>query len=1031
MKRKLVPILAALALACPHGALALALGDIKVRSGLNEPLDAEIDLLSVDADQLADLRVNLASAEEFRRAGVERPYLLTRLRFEVQDRGGGKAALRVTSQQPVREPFLNFLIQLNWPKGRLVREYTVLLDPPVYAGAASSAVRAPVAQAQPAPAVPAPAVAPPPAREPPRVAERAPAPARATGATRDTYGPVAAGDTLWRIANRVRPDRSVSPQKMMLALLRANPEAFLQDNVNALRAGQVLRIPDREAIDALTQDEAMAELRRQETAWQEHRQSAGRRARPAPVGAAAAAPKPAPAAAPEATAPASPSAAPEPQTRLEIVAAGTSEGGAGGPSADGLRREMTLLQEELDGQRLQVSELRSRLAEAETLIQDLQRLVKLKDETLAALQQQAVLAEAAAGQPEPAPALGEGPTLPGEEARPQAPEEVAPGAEGEGVPGVAPSAAPFPPPLPVVAPEGEAPAASPVTAAVPEAQAPVPAGALTPVEAPSAPAPTWMESLASNPTLFWGGVAGLLALVGGLLSLRRRQEVVQPSPESLQEDSVSTVPATGREVPEEAPTAPAKAEPAEPAEPTSETSRGEDPMAEVNVYLAYERFEQAEELVRRAIEAYPDRHEYRLKLLEIHYAAKNAEAFEADAGPLRAAVGDHSPLMARARAWWADLNPGWPLFAYASTAALAPLAPGYAAGTDAEATRGLREPESPVALARAAFPGAAPVRPGVERPSTVVDFDLGLEGEAVEANDGTTAFDLDLNPAAGDTEATAPGAGSVDLDVSDEALAAMMSEATQSLDLDLATGQSDSVDAGLAKAAGAVARDASAPLDLDLELEAPDLRVQATRVAPLELEPRGAPPPVGAADTARTLVLEAPGEPPSGLDLEPGSVITAHEPEPWELDAPGAEEPSVEVPGLDLAGEAPDAAPLRSAAACPSGEAATRGVPEEVLETLRAEGVASPGRVGASEGALPEVDFELELDTAGGDAANAFLEQEGELSLDEVGTKLDLARAYIDMGDTEGARGILSEVLSEGNDNQRGEAKELLARLAS
>ena len=136
MTRKLVPILVALALGCPQAASALALGDMKVRSSLNEPLDAEIDLLSIRGEELADLRAKLATTEEFQRAGVDRPYVLSRLRFKVEERPGGKAVLKVSTRQPVKEPFLNFLIELNWPQGRLVREYTALLDPPVYSAAA-------------------------------------------------------------------------------------------------------------------------------------------------------------------------------------------------------------------------------------------------------------------------------------------------------------------------------------------------------------------------------------------------------------------------------------------------------------------------------------------------------------------------------------------------------------------------------------------------------------------------------------------------------------------------------------------------------------------------------------------------------------------------------------------------------------------------------------------------------------------------------------------------------------------------------
>ena len=203
----------------------------------------------------------------------------------------------------------------------------------------------------------------------------APAPEPKVGGA-ESYGPVRSGDTLWSIANRVRPDASVSTQQMMVALLQANPEAFAMGNVNALKSGYVLRVPDRESLDAVTHAQALADLRRQQTAWEVYRQGAARTARPAPTAAAVAGPARKPAAEP---APAPVAVAP--QSRLELVAAGTEEGPGtrrgGGTTA--LKRELTVLQEDLDGRRREIAELQSRLAEAEALIQDLQRLIKLKD----------------------------------------------------------------------------------------------------------------------------------------------------------------------------------------------------------------------------------------------------------------------------------------------------------------------------------------------------------------------------------------------------------------------------------------------------------------------------------------------------------------------------------------------------------------------------------------------------------------------------------------------------------------------------
>ena len=1079
MTRKIIPILVALALGYPQGASALALGDLKVRSSLNEPFEAEIDLLSVRGDDLADLRAKLASPEEFLRAGVDRPYVLSRLRFKVEERPGGKAVLKVSTRQPVKEPFLNFLLEMNWPQGRLVREYTALLDPPVYGAAATARVQGPVVRAKPeplppplempvaeGPARPEPVkpveVQSPPAAvaaEPKAASEgakaAAPAPEPKVGGA-ESYGPVRSGDTLWSIANRVRPDASVSTQQMMVALLQANPEAFAMGNVNALKSGYVLRVPDRGSLDAVTHAQALADLRRQQTAWEDYRQGAARTARPAPTAVAAAAPARKPVAEP---APAPVAVAP--QSRLELVAAGTEEGSGtrrgGGTTA--LKRELTVLQEDLDGRRREIAELQSRLAEAEALIQDLQRLIKLKDETLSALQQQALVAQAKAEEPvvtEPAPVPVVEP-LPagapaGEAVLTTAPEAGVSATEPEPKPvSVTPTApAPSVPAQPMItaaapalaasapaAPEPAvlkpaAPPAAPLDAAPASASAPAPAPAPTLSEVASQKAQSVVKSVSENPSVFWGGLAGLLALVGGLFSVRRRRPAEEsPGPAAAtrpDEPSTAVVSVVPRAA---APSVTTVAQPTfvEPVEepviesPTAEVqaedSRAEDPMAEVNVYLAYERFSQAEELVREAIAAHPERPEYRLKLLEVQHAAKNPAAFERDAAALRDAFGEDSPLLGRARKWWADLSPGRALFAPAAVAAaaaavapaMAPtMAPAMApavGGRDFERTLKLSAEDIQSALDLGLENEAAagePAAEGLDLGGGAVDFDLGLMG-AEEPSSESMDFDLDLGlPDEATEKVAAPsGVGRPAFAAEDSAIAAALAEATEALDLDLSEG-SEAADA-----------EPESSL-LDFELEAPSPTIAPTQRL---------------ADPSPSPAVPVAAEPSVDLRLEPLSVSARGTPLAAGVRAaPPVVSGPAEPPSLDLALEPLDlpATPARSSV----------GVPDEVLQSLTprdsgtAVGAGRQAAPGAGQGA-PEVDFELDLDVSGGepDEASFFLDGEALGSLDEVGTKLDLARAYIDMGDTEGARGILGEVLSEGNDTQQGEARELLARLAS
>jgi pilus assembly protein FimV len=236
-------------LVLPFSARALGLGAISLNSSLDQPLSAEIELLSPEPVELDDIQVSLAGVEVFEKAGLDRPFLLTELRFLPQLGKDGNLYIRVGSRQAIREPYLNFLVEVSWSGGRLLKEYTVLLDPPV--------VQPPLGAAT--------------------VKPKAEKVALITQQDRvTTYGPVKTADTLWAIATNTRPDRSFSVEQMMIALLRANPAAFRHGNVNFLQHGMVLHIPDPELIAELSAAAARAEFARQTRDWREMRnRSAG------------------------------------------------------------------------------------------------------------------------------------------------------------------------------------------------------------------------------------------------------------------------------------------------------------------------------------------------------------------------------------------------------------------------------------------------------------------------------------------------------------------------------------------------------------------------------------------------------------------------------------------------------------------------------------------------------------------------------------------------------------------------------------
>ena len=275
MKIAVRRVLLASALLAPGALYALGLGEIKLNSALNQPFDAEIELVSATQEDLGALRAALASTDTFVRYGLDRPSYLADFSFRVAKGSGGRDILRVTSPRPVTEPFVTLLVEANWPRGRLLREYTVLLDPPVYApgpastesvaaaprvssgGATSTRAAAPVAST---------------ANEAPRAqrSEPAPAPSIEPGST---YR-VQRNDTLWEIASAANPGTRSDVNRAMVSIYQTNPQAF-DGNINVLRSGSTLRIPDASQIRSVSAAEASAEVARQYDAWRNGTSTAG------------------------------------------------------------------------------------------------------------------------------------------------------------------------------------------------------------------------------------------------------------------------------------------------------------------------------------------------------------------------------------------------------------------------------------------------------------------------------------------------------------------------------------------------------------------------------------------------------------------------------------------------------------------------------------------------------------------------------------------------------------------------------------
>lgn len=503
-----LPVALAFALGASN-AFALGLGQVQVKSTLNQPLLAEIPVLENAPGEAADLQIRLASSEAFARIGLERPSaaLLTSLNFEIVQGQGGKPVIRITTPNRVNDPFVSLLIEAEWARGKLLREYTLLLDPPVVVPSRvnpSQTQALPQGDVRPAPSE---SLAQPPPMATPRAAAPTAAPSFAPG---ESYGPVNSGDSLWKIASQSIPDSTVNINQMMMAIQRANPDAFIGGNINRLRTGAVLRIPSREEISAVSAREAAQFVREQTSADTPLQpiETDRRAARPAP--------------APTPSRPA--------DSRLAIVPPrGDQPASAAqtGASSDGegreLRADLARAREQSEVLDQENRELKSRVQELEKIRGDSERLLELRNSELQALQQRLAELEAqrAAAAATPAPAPVAAPPAPAVETPAPALEPLdpvvetpAPADTGAEVPDLdsadsAPTEESTVAEAPVAEPAATEPPVAAPTPAPAEAAATAPADAMP----PRPPRQEWYQ----NPLLLGGGgalVIGLLALLG-------------------------------------------------------------------------------------------------------------------------------------------------------------------------------------------------------------------------------------------------------------------------------------------------------------------------------------------------------------------------------------------------------------------------------------------------------------------------------------------------------------------------------------
>lgn len=933
MKGPRKTLLASSILAIPTLAQALGLGGIEVKSGLNEPLNAEIQVIQSAPGEADGLAVALASAEDFARVGIDRTRMDMPLSFTVGKGSSGQAVIKVTSATPVREPFLNFLLEVNWSKGRLLREYTVLLDPPVSAPArsvpqvaatapvreqapaqpvaiapkpaepapmATPAPAAPVAAAQPAPTpAPTPEPAAPAPAPTPVAAEPAPAPAAAAAGD---YGPIGQGETLWEIAQATRPQGVNDMNKFMIALLRMNPDAFYEQNINALKRGSILRIPSNDEINAVASSEAADAVRSQNELWRGYQTAqSATPTRLADAGASESLRTP-----PAATASSGSSLKLLPPRAGEDQGAADRPGSAGldrsGEEIKNLRGDLARSQEDLESSRQEVSELRSRVGDLEKIKTDQDKVLALRNDELKAMQKRAgelekrireLEAATAAAQAKADAAQSDVSAAQAEtEAAKAAAAKAAADAEAAATAAAAAAAAqPAEPSSDIWKPEDATPpadATTPPTDVAPSDTTPTdtaptdttpPADVTPPADATTEPAPTDTAvstqpvpepqpvtpepvavepaapsaqggGLLANPWLLGGIGAAALALIGLLFARRRRKEEPESTGFGPSESADH-----GGFFPKER---------AAPVEPTGDLADAE------------------EESLLDQVAMNPGDLRTRLELLRLYHQRGNASEFESAARALRSQIASEDQPEWREAARLAEtILPGHAMFARHDElpAEVTFEEPEAAPAEQIDRTFDLSEFEEKPVVAEPAPVESAPTLQMAAEPSFDFDFDLDAPTQTVEPV----------------REAPAPV---------------------------------------VAAAAPVVSAPASDELSFDFDLDV-------------------AAPPV-----QQAVAVEAP--------------------------APAAkEEFSLDLPEIDFA--AMDAPKL------------------------------SDARMDAQD-STSSVDDELgDLGVFGDDA---------------VATKLDLARAYMDMGDPDGARSMLEEVIGEGNAAQQDEARKLMSSLS-
>ncbi len=936
----------------PWLAEAAGLGKLTVLSGLGQPLRAEIEI-NATRTELAGMSARLAPQKAFREAGIDYATALYDLRFAIDKRTNGSAVLKITSSNPVNDPFMDLLVELNWPDGPVVREYTFLLDPPEVAAKAagrpvSTAEARVVDTVRGAPVAAAPAV-------------RSEAPKPSLAASKAAAEPrkvqeagthvVQQGETLRKIAGETKYE-GVSLEQMLVGLYKKNPDAFIGDNINRLKAGAILGIPDKAAVAAVSEADAKQVYQAQANDWSAYRQKlagavAQGQSKPEDASQSASG---------KITARVDEKAPSAGQSKDQVK---VSKAEAPGKAAAG-GKPSAATEEDLVAKERALKEAQDRLAQLEKNVGELQKLVDMKTQRLADLQQQA-----SGKKDEAKPAAV---AVPVEPAKPAVPAEPPKAAE------------PVPAAEPPKAAESPKPAEEP----------PKVAEAPKPVEPPKAPEAPNKEAAAPAPApesdfdllpLIGGG--GLIALLAGFFFMRRRRSepdapmtTAVPGPASLGPNSVFRM--TGGQSVDTGNVPLQTGEFSQTGPGTIDTDEV-DPVAEADVYMAYGRDAQAEEILIEALRKDPHRTAIHAKLLEIYSSRKSIKQFDTLASELYAQTGGVGPDWEKVAAMGVVLDPSNPLYA-AGKATVASVPEATPTKSPSDGNRSTVVMPGALGAMAAATIAAEEQLAVPELPQGTPDFsDAGAaEGDYAQTVMNKDVSSLDFDLAVPDSK---PQAMAEPEPVSLPEL--------EALDFDLGTSSQETVVQSspsdfVEVASAEVANNYSATTIVGLD----ETMAQADFAAP----------------EAAAIDFQLDTAPLSDTVVNPGFAL---------------ETPNDQTTIVDGS----------------LGMGATQGGNADDFDINLSESVFIGQPMMNNDFDMTSINLDLAAESADATQVLNIVDVSGNLDSgsvqgsDEVSTKLALAKAYEEMGDHSQARELLEEVIAEGGNDLAQQARDMIGRL--